>query len=61
MYIYIHTHTHTQLNHFVIQQKLTQHCKSTILEFKKKIHPSEVKIKENFQRRVIPGTKGYES
>ena len=30
MYIYIH------LSHFAVQQKLTQHCKSTILKLKKK-------------------------
>ena len=29
---YTHTHTHIYLNHFVVQQKLTQHCKSTILQ-----------------------------
>ena len=29
MYIYV------QLNHFAVQQKLTQHCKSTILQQKK--------------------------
>ena len=26
-----HTHTHTRLGHFAVQQKLAQHCKSTIL------------------------------
>ena len=26
----------TYLNHFVVHLKLTQHCKSTILQFKKK-------------------------
>ena len=30
-----HTHTHTYLNHFAIHQKLTKHCNSTILQFKK--------------------------
>ena len=29
MYIYV------QLNHFAVQQKLTQHCKSARLELKK--------------------------
>ena len=29
MYIYV------QLNHFAIHHKLTQHCKSTILQLKK--------------------------
>ena len=24
-------HTHTQLGHFTVQQKLTEHCKLTIL------------------------------
>ena len=28
--------THVELNHFALQQKLTQHCKSTILQFFKK-------------------------
>ena len=27
-----HTHTHIKLNHLVVQQKLTQHCKSIILQ-----------------------------
>ena len=26
-------HTYVWLNHFTVQQKLTQHCKSTILQF----------------------------
>ena len=34
---YIHTHTHIYiyiyLNHFAIHQKVTQHCKTTILPF----------------------------
>ena len=30
MYIYV------LLNHFAVHQKVTQHCKSTILQFKKK-------------------------
>ena len=29
------TYTHACLNHFVVQQKPTQHCKATILQFKK--------------------------
>ena len=28
-----HTHIHKKLNHFAVQQKLTSHCKSTILKF----------------------------
>ena len=38
IYIYTHTHTHTHiyvwLIHFAAQQKLTQHCKATILQSK---------------------------
>ena len=30
-----HTHTHTQLNHSGIHLKLTQHCKSSVLQFLK--------------------------
>ena len=33
VYVCIYTHI---LNHFAVKQKLTQHCKSTILQFKKK-------------------------
>ena len=36
---YIHIHTHIYINHFAIHQKLTQHCKSTILQLKKKDNP----------------------
>ena len=32
MCIYTHTHTYIQPNHFAVKQKLTQHCKSTILQ-----------------------------
>ena len=33
IYIYIHTHTHTHITQsFAVYQKLTQHCKSTILQ-----------------------------
>ena len=32
-YTHTHTHTHTKLNHFALHQKLTQHCKSSILQF----------------------------
>ena len=35
--IYMYTHTHTYITEsFAIHQKLTQHCKSTILQLKKK-------------------------
>ena len=33
MFVYVQ---HIQLNHFAEQQKLTQHCKSTIYNLKKK-------------------------
>ena len=37
IHIYIHTHTHMYiLSHFAVHLKLTQHCKSTILQLKKK-------------------------
>ena len=39
MEVCIHTHTHTQLIHFVVQQKLSQHCKAIILQLKKKKKP----------------------
>ena len=29
---YTHTHTHTQLNHFAVQEKLIQLCKSTTIQ-----------------------------
>ena len=32
IYIYIHTHIYIYLNHCAVQQKLTQRCKSTILQ-----------------------------
>ena len=31
-YIYIHTYTHIQMNHFAVHMKVTQCCKSTILQ-----------------------------
>ena len=34
-YICIHTYTYIYLNYFAIHEKLTQHCKSTILQLKK--------------------------
>ena len=34
IYIHIYIHVHIQQNDFAIQQKLTQHCKSTVLQFK---------------------------
>ena len=43
-------YTHTQLNHLASYQKRTQHCKSTILEFKKKFKCK--KSKTNAQGKV---------
>ena len=34
--IYIHINTYICMNHFAIHLRLMQHCKSTILQFKKK-------------------------
>ena len=28
----VYTHTHTHMAHYAVQQRLTQHCKSTILQ-----------------------------
>ena len=33
MYILIYIYTRIPLNHFIAHQKLTEHCKSTILEY----------------------------
>ena len=33
--VYTHTHTYIWLNHFGVQLKLIQHCKSTILQLLK--------------------------
>ena len=38
IYVYV------QLNHFAIHVKLTQHCKSTILQYKIKIKLKKIKI-----------------
>ena len=34
-------------NHFVVHQKLTQHCKSTILQFKKR---AQIRLKKKNQK-----------
>ena len=36
IYIYDSQEYEKNMNHFAVHQKLTQHCKSTILQFKKK-------------------------
>ena len=43
MYICVYTYIYMALNHFAVPLKLTQHCKSTILQLKKKRN-SEVSI-----------------
>ena len=43
IYIYTHTHTYMKLNHFAVHLKLTQHCKSTILQLKKRGNKKELK------------------
>ena len=35
---YMHVYVCAYLNHTAIHQQLTQHCKSTMLQFKKKIN-----------------------
>ena len=42
IYIYIHTYIYIKLNHFAVCQKLTQHCKSTILQFLKMFLKKEI-------------------
>ena len=40
IYIYIYIYIYIKLNHFAVDLKLTQHCKSTILQLKiKKMVP----------------------
>ena len=36
MYVYVYIYIYMKLNHFAVHQKLTQHCKSTILQLKKR-------------------------
>ena len=35
-YLYVYTKIYMFINHFAVHQKITQHCKSTILQKKKK-------------------------
>ena len=45
IYVYIYIlYMYIKLNHFTIHLKLTQHCKSTILQFKK-LKKKEIKIR----------------
>ena len=36
IYMYLYLDIYTHMNHFVVSQNATQHCKSTILQLKKK-------------------------
>ena len=49
IYIYTHTYIYIRLNYFAVHQKLTQHCKSTILQFKKKTMTIYGKEKRNYE------------
>ena len=48
IYIYTHTYMYVWLGHFGVQQKLTEHCESTITEkikiFLKKFPPSRITV-----------------
>ena len=45
VYIYIYV----ELNHFAVHQKLTQHCKLTILQFKKEYIQYIIRLKATRQ------------
>ena len=53
-YLYVYTKIYMFINHFAVHQKITQHCKSTILQKKKKLleeqllPPSPCPYKDNF-------------
>ena len=59
VYIYIHTHTYirifyiyVKLNHCTVHLKLTQHCKSTILQLREYIKTRKRRKKERSSLRV---------
>ena len=64
MYIYV---IYILLNHFVVQQKSTQHCKSTIIKFKQlrkekpkaKEKMKDLPINAEFQRLARRDKKGF--
>ena len=41
------------LNHFTVHQKLAQHCKSTILQFKKKTEVTNLSFKETKKNSIL--------
>ena len=53
-------YVNTELIHFVVQQKLTQHCKPIILQFKntgKKFKKKQISFtKKKRRRELCPGT-----
>ena len=44
---------YVQLNHFAVHRKLTQHCKSTVLQLKKKKNIFRQNQREFFIRRPV--------
>ena len=52
-------YVHCWLNHVVIQQKSTQHCKATILQLKVKLKKKKntiIKVREHVKRRKLSFT-----
>ena len=37
VYVYIYIYIYIRLNHFTVHLELTQHCKSTMLQYKIKV------------------------
>ena len=61
--VYVCIYINIKLNHFAVQQKLTQHCKSTILQFKK---IKKKRVNRNLlirisSKRKITGERGFSS
>ena len=63
-YIYIYIYIYIKLNHFAVHLKLTQHCKSTILQYKKIFFkrmkdlfpgPLKVLVEDSIQLAVLSG------
>ena len=44
---------YVELNHFAVQQKLTQHCKSTIIQLKKKRKKKKCNAEQGDESRNI--------
>ena len=43
-------YVYAQLNHFAVHLKLTQHCKSTIFQYKIKTKKNKMKINKKFKK-----------